>query len=90
MRSKLKPGERVMIIGNHPWASYAGTLVAFEEYGPGHGLRWKGWRIRLDGNYSQCYASEHELSVPRVDSMRYTARRLGSGTPRRSGLKAEI
>jgi hypothetical protein len=64
-----KVGDRVMIIGDHPWVTHAGTLVAFEKYG----LGWYGWRVKLDENCGECYASDDEVSgPPRVDSMRHS------------------
>ena len=70
----MKSGDRVMVIGGHPWSGRAGTIIAFEKYG----LGWTGWRIALDGNCGECYARENELSVPRVDSMRITYRKKRS------------
>lgn len=67
----MKSGDRVIIIGDHPWAGNAGTLIAFEKYG----LGWNGWRVALDANCGECYAGEHELLAPRVDSMRITYRK---------------
>lgn len=63
-----KPGDRVFIHGKgHPWQTHAGELLAYEEYGPGGGLKWKGWRIRLDNGF-ECYANSEELMGPgRVD-----------------------
>jgi hypothetical protein len=62
----LESGDRVVIVANHPHATEAGSLVAFEEYGPGArgtataGLRWLGWRIALDAG-GECYASPVNL-----------------------------
>ena len=67
----MKSGDRAMVIGSHPWAGNAGTLVAFEKYG----LGWTGWRVQLDGNCGECYANEDQLSTPRVDSIRITYRK---------------
>jgi hypothetical protein len=53
-------GDRVMVIGDHPWATHAGTLIAYERYG----LGWRGWRVKLDGNCGECYASESEMLRP--------------------------
>jgi len=64
--NNLRPGDRVMIIGDHPWVTHAGELVAFEAYG----LRWTGWRVKLDGNCGECYARPDELLKPRVDTIR--------------------
>jgi hypothetical protein len=60
-----------MVIGGHPWAGHAGTLIAYEKYG----LGWYGWRVKLDENCGECYAREDELSVPRVDSIKITYRK---------------
>jgi hypothetical protein len=53
----MKAGDRVVVVGKHPWATHAGTLVAWEKYG----LGWLGWRVALDGNCGECYAATHEL-----------------------------
>lgn len=73
-----KPGDRVFIHGkDHPWQGYAGELVAYEPYRPAE-FGWHGWRIKLDGNNGSCYARPEEMLMgkPRVDSIRYTARRV--------------
>ena len=72
----MKPGDRVFITGpNHPWKGHAGELVAYEQYGPGQGLKWWGWRVKLDGNCGECYANEGDLMGPgRVDSIKVTMR----------------
>ena len=57
-----------MVIGDHPWAGNAGTLVAYEKYG----LGWYGWRVNLDGNCGECYVDEDQLRTSRVDSIRVT------------------
>lgn len=49
-----------MIIGKHPRATEAGSLVALEEYGPGEPLRWWGWRVALDTG-GECYANAADL-----------------------------
>ena len=67
----MKSGDRAMVIGNHPWAGHAGTLIVFEKYE----LGWTGWRVKLDENCGECYASEDQLGVPRVDSIRVTYRK---------------
>lgn len=67
----MKSGDRVMVIGAHPWAGNAGTLVTYEKYG----LGWHGWRVTLDANCGECYAKEDELLAPRVDSMKITYRK---------------
>jgi len=67
----VKAGDRAMVIGGHPWAGHAGTLIAYEKYG----LGWYGWRVKLDENCGECYAREDELSVPRVDSIKITYRK---------------
>ena len=74
----MKGGDRVMVIGSHPWAGHAGTLVAFEKYGFG----WTGWLVKLDENCGECYANEDQLAVPRVDSIRFTYRKR---QPKRRG-----
>jgi hypothetical protein len=73
----LKRGDRVFIHDpKHPWSGHAGVLIAFEEFGPGQGLKWTGWRIELDGNCGQAYAAPEQLMGPgRVDSIRMTGRR---------------
>lgn len=53
----FKAGDRVTVIGKHPWTSHAGTLVTHERYG----LGWMGWRVKLDGNCGDCYAEPEEL-----------------------------
>ncbi len=60
--SKFKPGDRVWINGpKHPWHGHVGTLVAFEPYGPAL-FGWKGWRVKLDCEYGECYAKEAEIT----------------------------
>lgn len=56
----IEPNDRVFIIGKHPWAGNAGTVVAYEKYG----LGWMGWRVELDGNCGSCYAKPEELVKP--------------------------
>jgi hypothetical protein len=58
----MKAGTRVLVIGKHPYATHAGQLVAFEAYGPAV-FNWKGWRVRLDGNWGECYCSPENVQV---------------------------
>ena len=67
----MKAGDRVMVVGNHPWAGHAGTLVAWEN----HPMGGQCWRVKLDGNCGECYANEDQLRTPRVDSIRITYRK---------------
>lgn len=56
--NKLKAGTRVVIVGEHPWATHAATLVAYERYG----LGWMGWRVALDEPYQlECYAKPSQI-----------------------------
>jgi hypothetical protein len=58
----LKPGDRVVVIGDHPWAMHAGVLVGWEQYGLGGSLlSWWGWRVELDGCNGECYAEVDQL-----------------------------
>lgn len=51
-----------MIKKSHPWGTHAGTLVAYENYGPSV-FKWSGWKVRLDEPFGQeCYAKS-ELQV---------------------------
>jgi len=54
--ARLAEGDRVKVVGAHPWQGERGTLVSFEEYG----LGWKGWRVALDEGV-ECYASVIQL-----------------------------
>lgn len=57
MNSSLNSGDRVFVVGNHPWAGRAGELIGYEKYG----LGWMGWRVALDGNCGECYANGSQL-----------------------------
>lgn len=54
--TQFNPGDRVIIVGPHPWAGERGVLIAFEKYG----LGWKGWRVELGGG-AECYAGPINL-----------------------------
>jgi hypothetical protein len=58
----MNVGDRVLIVGKHPWCGVTGTLLAFETYGPGGDLIWKGWRVRLDTGFD-CYADPANLQL---------------------------
>lgn len=59
----MKTGDRVVIAKNHPWGTHAGTLVAYEHYGPVV-FGWVGWRVALDDPHGQeCYAKPSELRL---------------------------
>jgi hypothetical protein len=61
-KTRLKQGVRVVIKKSHPWGTHAGTLVAYENYGPSV-FKWSGWKVRLDEPFGQeCYAKS-ELQV---------------------------
>lgn len=70
----LKPGDRVFIVGSHPWVTHAGVLIAWERYG----LGWFGWRVKLDGNCGECFAGPEHLLKPVVA----TPRRRGRNHPK--------
>jgi hypothetical protein len=53
----LGEGSRVLITGNHPWATHSGTLLRYEKYGV---LGWWGWRVKLDSG-QETYASMNEV-----------------------------
>ena len=55
----LDEGERVVIVGEHPWKGEVGSLVAYEPYGPSM-MGWMGWRVALD-NGTECYADRSKL-----------------------------
>jgi hypothetical protein len=57
----FKSGDRVTVVGEHPWSTHAGTLIAYEKYG----LGWMGWRVELDGNCGECYANATDLRKPK-------------------------
>ena len=52
-KTTFAAGDRVLIVGKHPWAEHTGTLV---EYGP-YGLGWHGWLVLLDDGYHYTYVS---------------------------------
>lgn len=55
-----REGDRVYLLGNHPWKDHVGTLIAEERYGPPF-MRKTGWRVKLDNGQS-CYAQPSEFS----------------------------
>lgn len=58
----FKPGDRAVLLSPHPWATHAGTVIAWETYG----LGWKGWRVRLDEPFDgECYAKPKEMRLVR-------------------------
>jgi hypothetical protein len=57
---ELKEGDRVYLLGDHPWADHVGTLIAEEQYGPMFN-RKTGWRIELDSG-QRCYAQPSQFS----------------------------
>jgi hypothetical protein len=73
----FEPGDRVFITDqSHPWVGRAGELVIYEAYG----LGWTGWRIKLDENCGETYASPDQFMGPgRVDSIRMFGRRKRGG-----------
>lgn len=71
----MNNGDRVLIVGQHPWSDEVGTLIVFEEYGPGNGLRWKGWRVALDIG-TECYVNPANLLL--VRAQRATKKRARS------------
>lgn len=71
----MKPGDRVVIVGKHPWHTHAGTLVAWEIFG----LGWTGWRVALDGQHNgECYASPEDLRDLRAIEVEVT-KKFGRG-----------
>jgi len=57
-QNRMKAGDRVCIVGAHPWTGEAGEIIAFEEYG----LGWRRWRVRLDVG-GECYAPPHQIRL---------------------------
>jgi hypothetical protein len=58
----FEPGDRVFITDqSHPWVGRAGELVIYEAYG----LGWTGWRIKLDENCGETYASPDQFMFGR-------------------------
>lgn len=64
LKNQFKSGARVFVIGDHPWSGHAGTLIAFEPYGPAV-FGWSGWRVKLDCNCGECYARPSDLQEAR-------------------------
>lgn len=56
----LRSGDRVYLLGNHPWADHVGTLVSEATYGS-FVNRKTGWVVQLD-NGSRCYAQPSDFS----------------------------
>jgi hypothetical protein len=55
---ELRPGDKALIVGKHPWAGHSARLIAYEKYG----LGWWGWRVEVDGACGQeAYAKPEEL-----------------------------
>lgn len=72
----LKSGDRIFITDQrHPWVGQAGTILHHEEYGPGGGLKWTGWRAALDNGFETYVNSEQVMGPGRVDSIRMSGRR---------------
>ncbi|MFA5300587.1 MAG: hypothetical protein WC389_20560 [Lutibacter sp.] len=55
----MKQGDRVVIIGNHPWKNNAGTFVGDEVIQINGQSKHK---IRLDNGFS-CFADDKNLEV---------------------------
>lgn len=55
----FKPGDRVLVIGSHPWTGEVGELLRYERYGPAS-LAMEGWRVSLNRGI-ECYAREAHL-----------------------------
>jgi hypothetical protein len=55
----MNKGDRVVIVGNHPWATNAGELLTWEVL-PVIGTRM--WRVVLDGGM-ECYAKPENIRV---------------------------
>jgi len=58
----MKAGDCILVVGKHPHSGTTGKLVAFEPYGPAI-FGWKGWRVRLDGDWGECYCKPENLKV---------------------------
>lgn len=54
---QLEIGDRVFIVGNHPWTGHSGTLIAVEIL---HAIGEPGCRIRLD-NGIECFVLQPGL-----------------------------
>lgn len=58
-RNQAKPleiGDRVLIVGDHPWTGHSGTLIAAETLAA---LGRVGLRVRLD-NHLECFVLHPE------------------------------
>ena len=58
-RRLLLAGDRVHIIGKHPWKGEVGELLRYESYGP-RSLAMEGWRVSLNSG-TECYAAPANL-----------------------------
>ena len=61
----MQIGDRVQIIGKHPWTGTEGTLGVYGSYGLSI-LKLKGWLVKLD-NGQNCYAKPINLQKIRGD-----------------------
>ena len=57
--SDMEKGDRVVIVGNHPWATHAGELLTWEVL---HPIRTRMWRVVLDEGM-ECYAKPENIRV---------------------------
>ena len=55
----LEKGDRVVIVGDHPWATCAGELLTWEVLPL---VRTKMWRVVLDEGM-ECYAKPENIRV---------------------------
>jgi hypothetical protein len=60
-RSEVQIGDRVLLKTDHPWAHFAGVVIA--PFIPST-LVPSGWTVRLDSGH-ECYARNDELTVLR-------------------------
>lgn len=65
----MNAGDRVFIVGAHPWTGYSGELVSLDDISVLKGSRW---RVRLD-NGVECYAATKNV---RPQSESVTLKRL--------------
>ena len=55
----MKQGDRVIIVGNHPWKSQSGTYVGDELV---HLLGVQKHKIQLDNGFG-CFADDKNIKV---------------------------
>lgn len=52
------PGDRVLIVGDHPWATRSGTIAETRETSVG-----RGWAVEIDGELGRrVFAEDGDLT----------------------------